>query len=297
MIDAEALEIPAWRSFIERWGTSDDATELMLVRSVDCGPSERLETLRVDPTRKPDEQAVAAAWAASAQSAADALGRSCVCTAYAYKRRGASYVRLASSAQRFEPSGEHNGGSYSGEQAAIVGHTMRYLAGREERLERAIDGVMHHMSCTVERMGEELQLYRDDHLKSVRLVQDLLDRKATRDLEIESDRKNQARMDEALGMGKDLLSLFVAAQNGAGPLAELIRSIPEGAVQSFVGSLDERGQKAFRQLVEISEAGHAARDRLLELMRPKTSAAIVAPGSSPPDPQSADNAPEGHGHA
>lgn len=274
----------SWDEFLAPWLDSkqDKGTIVALAAVSDGAAATFLDTVELSKCKqKPGE--LAARFIAGARSHCEAFG-----TVQRYScavMRGAAVL-----GQRFLKLEPLAGGLTLGQGDPIDGPIgpallksgLRHIERMQQLHSRSAEGMLLNLSHVVEQQNQELRRYRAADIEKAELIQELLDRKAARELEYQAQDREQSRMDEGFKQLGHVGKLLMARLSGAEPASVLMRKIPIEKLGPLLSDLDDEGQQAVRELLAQATEAEQARRGLLQL----TAGAEALPSSPPSSPPS-----------
>jgi len=260
---------PSWRELLEQWIEAPGITTIVLAAISDGAGATILDTYEPSTKKKdkpPKPAELAGRFITGARSHCEALA-----TVQRYSvavMRGAGVV--AQQLMRLEPisapanigSSEMGSGSVP---VALFKPGLRHIEKMQQLADVASRALLMNLASTVERQNVELDRTRKTDAERLEFIQELLDRKATRDLEQRQADKQEERLDHGLEQLGHVVKLIAARLSGADAASIVMRQLPMDKLGPLIDQLDEEGRAAFRSMLEQASESEQARQGLFAL--------------------------------
>lgn len=260
---------PDWQELLEQWIGAPGITAIVLAAVSDGTGVTILDTYEPSTKKKekkPKPGELAARFIAGARSHCEALA---IVHRYSVAvMKGAGVV--AQQFMRLEPlsppvnigSSEMGAGSVP---VALFKPGLRYIEKMHQLADISSRALLMNLAATVERQNVELDRTRKTDVERLEFIQELLDRKATRDLEQRQADKQEERLDHGLEQLGHVVKLIAARLSGADSASVVMRQLPMDKLGPLLDQLDDEGRAAFRSMLAQASEGEQARQGLLAL--------------------------------
>jgi hypothetical protein len=258
-------------AFVADWlkTTEPAPTSIVLAHIVEGAGAVVLDTIELG-AEKPDRAAICRRLERQARSHCDAMGSSERYSVAVMQSR----LVLGQHQARLEPAGGI-APTMRATPEYLLNAGLRHIERQQELAQKGTQAVIMNLARTNDRLAQENEALRvdaarlrADQIKASELVQDLLDRRAERQMALEAEQLQQKRYDKALEIGSDLAKIVAGHISGAGPLETLIAKLPASSVDMLAELLDEEGRAALRDAMAHVQMSQGARERLLTLVKP-----------------------------
>ncbi len=265
MVESDAL--PLVTEFLGRWLDRKERPSITLLHAGEGAPNV-LDTVdeAAEPGAAPSVGELADRMVRTAQAHADASSRPQRYAVAAQNARGRVlgqvFFRLAPPLLAgLEPGhSDTEAPTPVGAMAQSMRHTEAFARIHAESTGATVGNLIKLLGI----MGKMVESAEAQKLETMRLTQELLDRKQARDLELRAAAAEQERMGRGLSMiEQGVIPMLAAHMSGASPVTELFRSLTQEQFQTILGCMTEQQIPHLRKILETGRAAEIAKETLL----------------------------------